>query len=100
MVPQILEALSIAIGKGLNIPLAYNSGGYDSVEILQILDGIVNIVPDMKYSNAKTDGKLSGVEKNYPQVNKAAIRKMYNQIGDLKINSYGRAAHTLFHPTY
>ena len=89
VVPQILEALNIAIGKGLDIPLVYNSGGYDSVETLQILDGIVDIyMPDMKYSDAKIAEELSSVE-NYHEVNKAAIKEMYNQVGDLQVNSDG-----------
>ena len=95
VVPQILEALNIAIAKGLNIPLVYNSGGYDSIETLQILDGIIDIyMPDMKYSDAKTAEELSGVE-NYPEVNKATIKEMHNQVGDLQIDNQGIATRGL-----
>ena len=95
VVPQILEALNIAIGNWLNMPLVYNSGDYDSVETLQILDGIVDIyMPDMKYSDAKTAEELSCVE-NYPEVNKAAIKEMRNQMGDLQTNSGGLATRGL-----
>ena len=86
VVPQILEALKIAVEQGLDLPLVYNTGGYDSVETLKLLDGIVDIyMPDMKYSDEKIAQELSGV-KNYPQVNKAAVKEMYRQVGDLQIN--------------
>ncbi len=86
VVPQILEALEIAVERGLDLPLVYNTGGYDSVETLKLLDGIVDIyMPDMKYSDEKIAQELSGI-KNYPQVNKAAVKEMYRQVGDLQIN--------------
>ena len=91
VVPQILEALQIAIESGLRIPLVYNSGGYDSIETLRILDGIVDIyMPDMKYSDEDTAKELSGVE-NYPQVNKAAVEEMHRQVGDLETDQEGVA---------
>jgi len=91
VVPQILEALEIAVERGLNLPLVYNTGGYDSVETLRLLDGIVDIyMPDMKYSDEKIAQELSGI-KNYPQVNKAAVKEMYRQVGDLQINEEGIA---------
>jgi putative pyruvate formate lyase activating enzyme len=86
VVPQILEALELAVESGLHLPLVYNSGGYDSVETLRILDGIVDIyMPDMKYDDEETARELSGIE-NYPEVNKAAIKEMHRQTGDLEIN--------------
>lgn len=91
VVPQILEALEIAIERGLGLPLVYNSGGYDSVETLNILDGIVDIyMPDMKYSDEQIAEELSGI-KNYPQVNKAVVKEMHRQVGDLQINEDGIA---------
>jgi putative pyruvate formate lyase activating enzyme len=91
VVPQILEALEIAVASGLHLPLVYNSGGYDSVETLRILDGIVDIyMPDMKYDNEETARELSGIE-NYPEINKAAIKEMYRQTGDLEVNEEGVA---------
>lgn len=91
VVPQILEALEIAVKSGLRLPLVYNSGGYDSVETLRLLDGIVDIyMPDMKYSDEKTAEKLSGV-KNYPAINKAAVKEMHHQVGDLQIDEDGIA---------
>jgi len=85
VVPYILEALELAAGMGLHLPLVYNSGGYDSVETLQLLDGVVDIyMPDMKYSDGEIAEALSGV-KDYPAVNKAAIKEMHHQVGDLEI---------------
>ncbi len=91
VVPQILEALKIAINLGLRLPLVYNSGGYDSVKTLEILDGIVDIyMPDMKYSDEKTAEELSGI-KNYPRANRAALREMHRQVGDLQTDENGIA---------
>ncbi len=91
VVPYILDALEVASGMGLHLPLVYNSGGYDSVETLELLDGIVDIyMPDMKYSNGKTAEQLSGI-KDYPKVNKAAIKEMHRQVGDLQIDEQGIA---------
>jgi putative pyruvate formate lyase activating enzyme len=91
VVPYILEALELAVSQGLNLPLVYNSGGYDSVATLELLDGIVDIyMPDMKYSDEKTARQFSGV-KDYPEVNRAAIREMHRQVGDLQIDERGVA---------
>lgn len=91
VVPQILVALELAVESGLHLPLVYNSGGYDSVETLRILDGIVDIyMPDMKYDDDETARELSGIE-NYPAINKAAIKEMHRQTGDLEINEEGVA---------
>ncbi|HUW44948.1 MAG TPA: radical SAM protein [Dehalococcoidia bacterium] len=91
VVPQVLESLELAVESGLHLPLVYNSGGYDSVETLRILDGIVDIyMPDMKYDDDETARELSGIE-NYPEINKAAIKEMHRQTGDLEINEEGVA---------
>ncbi|MDH4068584.1 MAG: radical SAM protein [Dehalococcoidia bacterium] len=91
VVPQILEALHLAVESGLNLPLVYNSGGYDSVETLKILDGIVDIyMPDMKYDDDNTARQLSGIG-GYPEVNKAAVKEMHRQTGDLEISEEGVA---------
>ena len=95
VVPQILEALEIAINLGLRLPLVYNSGGYDASETLEILDGIVDIyMPDMKYDDEKTAEELSGI-KNYPSINRTALKEMYRQVGDLRINEDGIAVRGL-----
>lgn len=89
--PFILEALETATGKGLQLPIVYNTGGYDSIETLELLDGIVDIyMPDMKYFEGKVGEKFSGV-KGYPQVNRAAVKEMHRQVGDLQIDESGVA---------
>jgi len=91
VVSYILEALELAVSQGLHLPLVYNSGGYDSVETLKLLDGIVDIyMPDMKYSDEKVAEELSEI-KDYPLVNKAAVREMHRQVGDLQIDEQGVA---------
>jgi len=91
VVPQILEALKIAAGLGLSIPIVYNCGGYESVETLELLDGIIDIyMPDMKYSDERNARRFSGV-KDYPAVNRAAVKEMHRQVGDLQIDERGVA---------
>lgn len=89
--PQIAEALSTAIEKGLMIPIVYNSGGYESVETLKSLDGLIDIyMPDIKYSDNKNSRKYSGA-KDYWDVVRKAVIEMHRQVGDLKINTFGIA---------
>ena len=92
VIPQLLEGLVYAIDKGLHIPLVYNSGGYDSVETLKLLDGVFDIyMPDFKF----WDGNISGVHchgaEDYPEVAKNAIREMHRQVGDLTMDNDGVA---------
>lgn len=89
--PQLLEALSMAVDQGLRLPLVWNSGGYDSPQLLALLDGIVDIyLPDMKYSDADLGRRLSGIG-HYPQVNRQAVAEMHRQVGDLVIDRNGVA---------
>ena len=91
VVPHILDALELAVSRGLYLPLVYNSGGYDSVETLKLLDGIVDIyMPDMKYSDAQIGEELSGIE-DYPKANQAAVREMHRQVGELQMDKAGVA---------
>ncbi|PWH15449.1 MAG: radical SAM protein [Ardenticatenia bacterium] len=91
VVPQILMAVLIAAQAGLRLPLVYNSGGYDSLTMLRILDGVIDIyMPDMKYADAQIARRYSGVA-NYPQVNQAAVREMHRQVGDLVVDENGLA---------
>jgi putative pyruvate formate lyase activating enzyme len=91
VVPYILEALELAAAKGLHLPLVYNTGGYDTIETLKLLDGVVDIyMPDMKYSDGKIAEKLSEI-KDYPEVNKAAVKEMHRQVGDLRLDKQGVA---------
>lgn len=91
VVPQVLEALLLAAGMGLRVPLVYNSGGYDSLETLRLLEGVVDIyMPDMKYSDEPLGRALSGVP-NYPGINRAAVKEMHRQVGDLTVDGRGVA---------
>jgi len=75
VVPYILFALEPAAGKGLHLPLVYNSGGYDSVEALCLLDGIIDIyMPNMKYSDTRTVEQLSGIKDYFPSLLKLPLR--------------------------
>jgi putative pyruvate formate lyase activating enzyme len=91
VVPQILAGVYIAAEAGLRLPLVYNTGGYDSLTTLQLLDGVIDIyMPDMKYSDAKIARRYSKIP-HYPQVNLTALREMQRQVGDLQINAQGVA---------
>jgi len=83
VVAQIIAAVAIAAHKGLRLPLVYNTGGYDSLEALKLLDGIIDIyMPDMKYGDSKLARQYSKV-RNYTEVNFAAVKEMHRQVGDL-----------------
>jgi putative pyruvate formate lyase activating enzyme len=91
VVPQILAAVLIAARTGLRVPLVYNTGGYDSLETLRLLDGVFDIyMPDMKYSDEATARRLSKVE-DYPAINRAAVAEMHRQVGDLLVDEHGIA---------
>lgn len=80
-VPQIVRALSIAIPRGLNLPLIYNTNAYDSVDVLRLLDGIFDIyLPDLKYSDDEFGYKYSKV-KEYSGISRAAVKEMHRQVG-------------------
>jgi putative pyruvate formate lyase activating enzyme len=84
-------AIFIAAKDGLKIPIVYNTGGYDSVETLKLLDGIIDIyMPDFKYWDKEIALKLSGVKK-YPHFTRLAIKEMRRQVGDLVIDRHGIA---------
>jgi len=92
VVPQILAALPLAMALGLRIPLVYNTGGYDSVEALRLLDGIVDIyMPDIKYADDGIAGRYSAV-KGYYTIARAAVKEMHRQVGDLVVEHEGLAA--------
>ncbi len=91
VVPQILAGVYIAAEAGLRLPLVYNTGGYDSLATLQLLDGVIDIyMPDAKYSDAKIARRYSKIP-HYPQVNRTALREMQRQVGDLQIDAQGVA---------
>jgi putative pyruvate formate lyase activating enzyme len=95
VVPQILGALVPAVDGGLRLPLVYNSGGYDSLHTLRLLDGVIDIyMPDMKYSDERVGRELSGVS-DYVLRNRAAVREMHRQVGDLELDERGVATRGL-----
>jgi putative pyruvate formate lyase activating enzyme len=85
VVPQILEALPAAIEKGLNIPMVYNTGGYDSVQTLKLLDGVIDIyMPDFKFWDNEHARRFCNVD-DYRETACEAITEMHTQVGDLTI---------------
>ena len=86
LMPHIMRALRIAIAGGLNLPLVYNSGGYDSYELLKLLDGVVDIyLPDFKYMDAELAARFSEGAPDVPYHTKIAIKEMHRQVGTLKL---------------
>ena len=91
VVAPILAALLIAAEAGLRLPLVWNTGGYDSLATLALLDGVVDIyMPDIKYADEEVAYKYSKVE-HYPAVNQAATKEMHRQVGDLMLDEHGVA---------
>ncbi len=91
VVAQVLEAVTIAAEAGLRLPLVYNTGGYDSPEALALLDGVIDIyMPDMKYGDSVKARRFSHV-RDYVRVNRAAVREMHRQAGDLVLDQDGIA---------
>jgi putative pyruvate formate lyase activating enzyme len=91
VIAQIVGAVAIAADRGLAVPLVYNTGGYDSPEALRLLDGIVDIyMPDMKYGDSDNAHRYSHV-RDYVAVNRAAVREMHRQVGDLVMDARGIA---------
>jgi putative pyruvate formate lyase activating enzyme len=90
-VPQILAAVLLAAQAGLRLPLVYNTGGYDAIAALELLDGAVDIyMPDMKYASAQIARSYSKA-RDYPRHNQAAVLEMHRQVGDLQIGDDGLA---------
>ena len=95
VVAQILSAVEIAAMRGLRLPLVYNTGGYDSLEALELLDGVIDIyMPDMKYDDPAVSRRLSRV-RDYAEVNRVAVREMHRQVGDLQTDARGVAVRGL-----
>jgi putative pyruvate formate lyase activating enzyme len=92
VVPHIIKALRIAIPMGLRLPLVYNSGGYDSLDVVQMLEGIVDIyLPDFKYQDGSLAARYSSNASDYPEVAAAVIKEMHRQVGILKTDARGVA---------
>lgn len=95
VVAQVLEAVEIAAGRGLRLPLVWNTGGYDGPEALALLDGVVDIyMPDMKYGDSDLARRYSHV-REYVEVNRRAVREMHRQVGDLVLDEHGLAVRGL-----
>ena len=91
VVAQILEALVIAARRGLQLPLVYNTSGYDSQEALSLLDGVIDIyLPDMKYGDSAIARRHSKI-RDYVEVNQEAVAEMHRQVGDLVMDQHGIA---------
>jgi putative pyruvate formate lyase activating enzyme len=91
VVPQILEALPLAIEGGLRLPIVYNTSSYDSMESLRLLDGVVDIyMPDFKVWDSRTALKYL-LAKDYPETARRVIKEMHRQVGELKVDEHGLA---------
>ena len=89
--PQIFEALNLAAERGFSLPVIYNTNGYDSMELLSLLDGLVDIyLPDFKYWNSKY-GNIYSDAPDYPETARKSIREMYRQVGTLRTDPAGTA---------
>jgi len=87
VIGAIVAAIELARKSGLMLPTVYNSGGYDSLETLRLLDGYMDIyMPDMKYSDSEVAKELSAAP-DYPEVNFAAVKEMHRQVGDLQVEN-------------
>jgi len=89
--PQILKAFSIARERGFILPIVYNTNGYESLEALRMLDGIVDIyLPDMRYS-VDAVARTYSVAPHYPEINRAAVKEMFRQVGNVVFDEEGIA---------
>jgi putative pyruvate formate lyase activating enzyme len=90
--PQLIAALSLAIEQGFHLPLVYNCGGYESVEVIQLLDGIVDIyLPDIKFLNPFASDRYLDGAADYPEVVRTVLQEMHRQVGDLVLDEHGIA---------
>ena len=88
-IPQILMSLEIALERGLDIPIVYNTSGYELAETIKLLDGIVDIyLPDIRYSDNEAAKKYSDADR-YVEFNRAALKEMRRQVGDLETDEAG-----------
>lgn len=87
----VAGGIVIARARGLDVPIVYNCGGYESLETLELLDGLIDIyMPDFKYASAEAGRKYSGVD-DYPSVAATALAEMYRQVGPLTTDASGVA---------
>lgn len=92
IVPNIVSALEIAAGRGLGLPLVYNCGGYESLEAIRLLDGIIDVyLPDFKYLDGEIAAELSSGARDYPERAAEVIKEMHRQVGELVVDEEGIA---------
>lgn len=95
VVPQVLAGIEAAAARGLRVPIVYNSSGYDGLQALQLLDGVVDIyMPDFKFWDAEVARACCNAP-DYPAVARAAILEMHRQVGDLVVDEHGHAVRGL-----
>ncbi len=95
VVPQVVEALALAVPAGLSVPIVYNTSGYDAIASLGLMDGLVDIyMPDFKFWDPETARRLARA-RDYPAVTRAAITEMHRQVGDLRFDTHGLAVRGL-----
>ena len=91
MVPQILEALLVAINGGLRLPLVYNTSSYDSMNSIRLMDGVVDIyMPDFKLWDSQRSLKYL-LARDYPDAARRALKAMHEQVGELRVDENGLA---------
>jgi putative pyruvate formate lyase activating enzyme len=91
VVPQVIEAVAVAVDRGLALPIVYNTSAYDSLESIELMDGIVDIyMPDFKYWSAERSRTYLKAE-NYPEAARQAIKTMHRQVGQLVVDTEGLA---------
>jgi len=91
VVPQVIEAIYVAVKNGFNLPIVYNTSSYDSMKSMELLDGLIDIyLPDFKFWTAATSQRLCKA-KDYPAVARRIIKEMYRQVGDLTFDQNGIA---------
>ena len=91
VVPQVIEAIALAVEGGLTVPIVYNTSSYDSLRSLELLDGLVDIyMPDFKFWTEDTSARLCKA-RDYPEVTRRVITEMYRQVGDLVFDQNGLA---------
>ena len=92
VMPSILRATRIAAGRGLRLPLCYNTSGYDSVDAVRLLEDIVDIyLPDLKFMDGNQAERYAGSRRDYPETAQTAIAEMHRQVGDLVTDGEGIA---------
>ncbi|MDD5238716.1 MAG: radical SAM protein, partial [Candidatus Omnitrophica bacterium] len=89
VMPQILKSLKIAVSKGLNLPIVYNTGGYELPEMIKLLEGIVDVyLADMRYGTSDMSLKYSNAP-DYPKYNQDAVKEMHRQVGVAEFDEEG-----------